>query len=82
MGKRTEHPIEWKDELLAEQGGLCWVCGRPCGWQEWSNAKDLRQYPTFEHKRQLRLGGDDTRENLAVSHLGCNQDRERPNHES
>lgn len=77
--ERIHWPFALKDELIAEQGGKCWVCGEPCSFEDFARGSGQpgngRLYPSFEHKVPLAAGGEDARHNLAISHSGCNNDR-------
>lgn len=79
---RKHWPAELKDELIAEQAGKCWVCGEPCTFEDFARATRWpgsgKFYPSFEHKIPLKDGGDDERHNLAISHSGCNNERNAP----
>lgn len=70
---RKRWPAELKDALIQQQDGLCWHCGGQCDWRSFNGT--YASLPTFEHKIPLSQGGDDELHNLAVTHRGCNDQR-------
>lgn len=74
--RRPKDPKTMRARLWNEQGGRCCWCGelmdrnsrRPDG-------QPGAAYPSFEHVRARRDGGDTSPANLRLAHLRCNQKR-------
>lgn len=61
------------EKLFARDGGICYLCGKECSWNEIDadgNAKDL--YPSIDHVVPLSKGGTHTWNNVKLAHRGCN----------
>jgi HNH endonuclease len=61
--------------LHKRENGLCCICWEPVTLGIKSGAHGSRNGPSVEHIIPRSMGGDDTIENLALSHWGCNADR-------
>jgi len=59
---RKTIPIEWKEYLFENQGGVCCYCGI---------AKDISEL-WFDHKTPVSRGGDTNIRNLALACPKCN----------
>jgi 5-methylcytosine-specific restriction endonuclease McrA len=60
-------------KLFRQQGGQCCWCGKPMILKRSAHLSEM--YATLEHLVPLSAGGDSKRENLALSHRKCNQER-------
>ena len=53
-----------RNHLICKCGGRCAICELP-----FNSMRDV----TFDHKVPISKGGDDTLENLQLTHFACNQ---------
>ncbi|MBA0125087.1 HNH endonuclease [Haloechinothrix sp. YIM 98757] len=63
------------DEIAERDHWTCALCGEPVERQY--NAPDPRT-ASLDHIKDVALGGTDTRDNVRLTHLFCNQDKRLP----
>lgn len=77
MKKRRRQKSAWTEEsktitlqkLYERDGGVCWVCGKPCNYEADPNNNE---YPSIDHVIPIADGGKDLWENIRLAHRYCN----------
>lgn len=77
MKKRRRQKSAWTEEsktitlqkLYERDGGVCWICGKPCNYEADSNSNE---YPSIDHVIPIADGGKDLWENIRLAHRYCN----------
>ena len=68
--RRSRRYVITVDHLAARDGTDCGICGKPVNMK--AGSKDLDR-PSVDHIHPRSRGGDDSAENLQLTHLRCNQ---------
>lgn len=72
MGRTGHRRYRRNREAIVKAGGNCCICGRPVDTSlTWPDPLS----PSADHKVPYSLGGNDSRSNLRICHLGCNSAR-------
>ena len=56
-------------KLFKRDGGICWICGKPCDITAHYNANN---YPSVDHLLPISKGGKDEWSNIKLAHRICN----------
>lgn len=71
-------------KLYDRDGGLCWVCGMACSWDDATTKGDTfiagELYPSVDHVVALCDGGAHSWDNVRLAHRRCNSWRYRDEH--
>ena len=59
-------------KLFDRDGGICWICGKPCDINAHYNSNN---YPSVDHLIPISKGGKDEWSNIRLAHRGCNSRR-------
>lgn len=63
-------------KLFDRDGGICWICGQPCVWEDRKKRKKRiipgPLYPTIDHVIPLARGGLHAWDNVRLAHWECN----------
>lgn len=68
--------------LYKRDGGVCWICGRTCDWNDWRTAKSGhpfpgKTYPTKDHVIPISRGGKESWLNVRIACHECNCELKR-----
>lgn len=68
------------EKVFERDGGLCWICGKPCDWSDYrikSNGVFIagNNYPSKDHIIALAKGGLHEWGNIRLAHRLCNSKR-------
>lgn len=72
MGRTGNYGYRRNRAAIVKAGGNCGICGRPVDTSlTWPDPLS----PSADHKVAYANGGNDSRSNLRLVHLGCNSSR-------
>lgn len=60
------------EKLFERDNGICYLCGKPCSWQDVQDGNAGDTYPSIDHVKPLAKGGLHTWENIKLAHRRCN----------
>lgn len=64
------------DKLYNRDGGICYICGKKCSWNDIKPWKGTRvagdDYPSIDHVKPLAKGGTHTWDNIKLACRRCN----------
>lgn len=66
--------------LFKRDGGICYICGERCDFDDWRKSRKGNiypgdNYPTIEHVIPISKGGLDAWDNVRLAHWKCNIDK-------
>lgn len=73
---KESHTISLR-QLYERDGGVCWICGKPCDYSAHYNDS---AYPSVDHVVPISKGGKDEWDNIKLAHRGCNSSRGNKTH--
>jgi len=72
-GYRNLFPLE---EVYERDGGVCYLCGQPCDWDDFIVKDGVivygNNYPSRDHVVPKSQGGKNEWQNIRLAHRGCN----------
>lgn len=72
-GYRRLFPLK---EVYKRDGGICYLCGKPCDWTDFFVKDGViiygNNYPSRDHVVPKSKGGANDWENIRLAHRGCN----------
>ena len=72
-GYRNLFPLE---EVYERDGGVCYLCGKPCDWGDFMIKDGVivygNNYPSRDHVVPKSQGGRNEWQNIRLAHRGCN----------
>lgn len=72
-GYRKLFPLK---EVYKRDGGICYLCGKPCDWDDFFVKDGViiygNNYPSRDHVVPKSKGGANDWENIRLAHRGCN----------
>lgn len=72
-GYRHLFPLQ---DVYERDGGICYLCGKPCDWDDYSTKNGVivygNNYPSRDHMIPKSRGGLNTWENIRLAHRICN----------
>lgn len=72
-GYRYAFPL---DEVYQRDGGICYLCGKPCDWNDKKTINGVvvygNNYPSRDHVIPKSKGGENSWENIRLAHRACN----------
>ena len=72
-GYRRLFPLE---EVYERDGGVCYLCGKPCDWNDFFVKDGVivygNNYPSRDHVVPKSQGGENNWNNIRLAHRGCN----------
>ena len=64
------------EKLFARDGGLCYICGKSCDWNDIIEVDGTRiagdNYPSIDHGKPVSKGGTHTWDNIKLACRSCN----------
>lgn len=60
------------EALYRRDSGVCYLCGKPCDWDDKSNNAVGMNYPSIDHIIPVSRGGLHAWDNVRLAHFGCN----------
>lgn len=60
------------EKLFSRDGGVCYLCGEPCRWDDIVDGNAGNRYPSIDHVRPLSKGGTHTWNNVKLACRFCN----------
>ena len=60
------------EKLFNNSNGICYLCGKPCDWDDIVNGNAGDSYPSIDHVIPLSKGGTHTWDNVKLAHRSCN----------
>lgn len=71
--KQREHDTNITlEKLFSRDGGVCYLCGNPCRWDDVVNGDAGEQYPSIDHVIPVSKGGTHTWNNIKLACRRCN----------
>lgn len=69
--QRVDNDISLR-KLYQRDNGICYICGMLCDWNDISNGRPHRFYPSIDHVIPISKGGLHSWDNVMLSHITCN----------
>ena len=63
------------EKLFARDGGVCYLCGGRCSWDDVADGNAGDSYPSIDHVRPLSKGGTHEWNNVKLAHRKCNWEK-------
>lgn len=63
------------EKLFARDGGVCYLCGGQCSWDDMVDGNAGDSYPSIDHVRPLSKGGTHEWNNVRLAHRKCNWEK-------
>lgn len=61
------------EALYRRDSGVCYLCGRPCDWNDKTDTIVGDNYPSIDHVVPISKGGLHAWGNIKLAHFGCNR---------
>ena len=63
------------EKLFKRDGGVCYICGNLCSWDDVVDGNAGEQYPSIDHVKPLAKGGTHTWNNIKLACRKCNWEK-------
>lgn len=78
--KRRKHDTDITlEKLFKRDGGVCYICGKPCNWEDIAEADGTMiagdNYPSIDHVVPVARGGTHTWDNIRLACRRCNTNK-------
>lgn len=60
------------EKLFRRDGGVCYLCGGNCDWNDIADGNASDNYPSIDHVKPVAKGGTHTWDNIKLAHKKCN----------